>query len=276
MTKKILIIGLKEIESGKTNISRALISYIKDKNYDVCGFKPFSGNNIWYNYNTINKTLSEGRIYGKDALLLNKESTLDVKEELINPIHRLWNEPQTIDPLTQLPNFIMDRISIIKKENEEHILLINENNKNKIPKKYLKKINEKHYKKYTIKNSIELNKSIKSFYKKAVKTNYNFIKKKFDYIVIESYSDNVLSPWEGLNHFDIVIAIKPWKIFIYDSIKFEKALELLKPLYSWEISAGKIIDLIKPIKTINIKQNKSGDIIPYLKNKAHLIIDLLK
>jgi predicted P-loop ATPase/GTPase len=274
MTKNILIIGLKEIDSGKTHISRALISYIREKNCDVCGFKPFSGNNIWYNYDTINETLLEGRLYGKDASYLKKESSLEIKEELINPIHRLWNEPQTIDPFNHIPNFIIDRISIIKKENEEHILLINQNNINKIPKKYLKRINEKPYTKYTINNSIELNKLIKSFYKKAVKTNYNTINKKVDYIVIESYSNNVLSAWEGLNHFDIVIAVKPWKIFIYDSIKFEKALELLKPLYSWEISAGKIIDLIKPIKTINLKQNKSGDILPYLKSKTHLIIEL--
>jgi len=50
MTKNILIIGLKNNDSGKISLARAIISYLRDKNYKTCGFKPFSGNNIWYDF----------------------------------------------------------------------------------------------------------------------------------------------------------------------------------------------------------------------------------
>ena len=69
MTKNILIIGLKDIDSGKTSLARVIISYLKDKDYKTCGFKPFSGNNIWYDFGFIARTLSEGRIYSRHFLL---------------------------------------------------------------------------------------------------------------------------------------------------------------------------------------------------------------
>jgi predicted P-loop ATPase/GTPase len=205
MTKNILIIGLKNNNSGKTSLTRAIISQLKDNGYETCGFKPFSGNNIWYDFDIIDKTLSEGRIYSKDALLLKKESTLNANEESLNPIHRIWNEPANINPITHLPNFIIDRITLKKRLKNEHLLIINQKNLKQIPVKYLNKIFEKSHEKHTITKIETLNKLIQKYYKKALETNYQSIKKKCDYIIIESYPDQALLKWHGLNNLNKVL-----------------------------------------------------------------------
>jgi predicted P-loop ATPase/GTPase len=274
MTKNILIIGLKNTDSGKTTLARAIISYLKDKNYKSCGFKPFSGNNIWYDFDIIDKTLSEGKIYSKDALLLKQESTIDVAIETMNPIHRIWNEPASIDTMTQLPNFIIDRITIYNKSKHKHLLIIIQDNLKQIPDRYLKKISKKYHNQHIINNIETLNKFIKKYYKKSIETNYQFIKNQCDYTIIESYADQALFEWDGLNHFDRVIAIKPWHILSYNPKKYEKALQVSKQLYSWETSTKKITDLLKPVKKIPIKPTRPDELIPYLKNKISSIINL--
>jgi predicted P-loop ATPase/GTPase len=274
MAQNILIIGLKPHNSGKTSLARALVSYLKEKKHTVCGFKPFSGNNIWYDFDIIDHTLSEGRIYGKDVFLLKQESDIHTAEEILNPIHRIWNEPATIDPVTHLPNFIVDRITLQDTETHNSMLLINQNTVQQLPEKYIKKLSETSYIKHTIQDVATLNKHTATYYKKAVIQNYQTIQNQFDYIVIESYADQALFTWKGIPHFDAVIAIEPWQITFYDPVQYEKALQLSTQISTWEVSTQKIVELLKPERKIALALKASITIIPYLKKNISHVIDL--
>ncbi|KAA0005716.1 MAG: hypothetical protein FE042_06940 [Thermoplasmata archaeon] len=54
------------------------------------------------------ESLSRGRLYGMDAKLLREESDTNIREEMINPVHRLWNEGEQ-------PDYILDRIFVDNK-----------------------------------------------------------------------------------------------------------------------------------------------------------------
>jgi predicted P-loop ATPase/GTPase len=203
---------------------------------------------------------------------LKKESDVNIIEEVLNPIHRIWNEPATLDPITYLPNFIIDRVTIHDEIKNEHFLVINQNNLKQIPKSYYKKISRESYTKHTIKETRDLNNLINKCYKKAIIKNYQAIQKKFDFIVIESYADQALLKWEGLKKFETVIATEPWQIIKYDPIKYEKALQILKPLNSWEVSTRKLTDLLKPVKKVHLNAVKPNKLVKYLKNKVSLIM----
>ncbi len=267
MVKHILVIGLSGEHAGKTSLATALLNYFSDQNLKTCGFKPFSGYNYWYHFFMAHHSLSEGRLYGKDITKLQNFSSLDHPIELVNPIHRLWNEPATIDPLLNIPPFIMDRFSIAEKKILKHHLLINKQLINQLPDHYMKKLNEKEYRIHQVDTISAMNEVIKTYYNKAIETCYQTIKPTCDVVVIESYADNALLPWKNLDNFDAVLGIKPWKIEKYDPEKYVKAVELSTPASAWETSTKKLTPLLKPIKSFDQQPRLSNEIIPTLKKQ---------
>jgi predicted P-loop ATPase/GTPase len=267
MTQNILIIGLKPINSGKTSLAQAVISHLKQQQCKAVGFKPFSGSNIWYDFDMIDTTLSQSRIFSKDVMVLKQEARVDIDEEQLNPIHRIWNEPAIIDPITSLPSFILDRITLHTKSKKQYLLVINQNNVSQLNKKYFENLFKKPYEKQFISDVNTLNELTSTYYQKAIRDSYQKIKKIFDVVVVESYADNALLPWNGLDHFDVVLAITPGCIFSYDPIQYEKALQVSKQMYSWEVSTSKIAEMLKPIKKISLHPTTSHNVLPYLKSK---------
>jgi hypothetical protein len=91
--QRFLIVGLKELDAGKTTVAHALLLCLGERGIKACGFKPMAANTLWHNYDVVHEALSDGRLYGKDSKLLRNASYTDFPEELINPIHRLWATP---------------------------------------------------------------------------------------------------------------------------------------------------------------------------------------
>ena len=88
--RRFLIVGLKELNAGKTTIAQALLLYLRDRGMKACGFKPKAVNTLRYDYDIIHDALSQGRLYGKDSKLLKEVSGTHPPEELVSSIHRLW------------------------------------------------------------------------------------------------------------------------------------------------------------------------------------------
>jgi predicted P-loop ATPase/GTPase len=273
MVKNILIIGLTQQHAGKTSLAQAFLSYFSNHGEKTCGFKPFSGFNYWYHFDMAHRTLSQGRLYSKDISKLEKHSTLDVETELLNPIHRLWNEPATLEGLTSIPPFIMDRFSLFQNEKFTQHLLINNQLKQQIPLKYRRKLLEKKYTFHFTDTIQAMNAIIQSNYKQAIETCYQHIKKKATIILIESYADNALLPWRNLDGFEAVFGIKPWEIHKYDPDKYVKAVQLSKPVSAWETSTKKLSELLKPIQIFHHKPTVSKDILKQLIKKVPTMLE---
>jgi len=273
MVKNILIIGLTQENAGKTSLAQAFLSYFSDQKKKTSGFKPFSGYNYWYHFDMAHHALSQGRLYGKDITKLEEQSTIKTTIELVNPIHRLWNEPAILDPLTSIPPFIMDRFTICKHDVAQHHLLLNQHLIDHIPKTYQQKLNENDYELHTVDSIQSMNAVIQTFYNNGIETCYDHIRKQCDTIIIESYADNALLPWKNLSGFDAVFGIKPREIHKFDPDKYVKAVELSKPVSAWETSTKKLSDLLKPIDIFHQEPTLSTNILNQLKQQMPQMLE---
>lgn len=277
----LLIVGFNEELSGKTTIARACLRYFLENGIDAIGFKPLSGNNIWKHYDQVYNTLNEGRLYSNDAKLLNKEfvnitgKERPIKEELINPVHRLWNEPALIDPLTGIPNFIADRVTLWDNDHQKTVLLNNKMtsfeyfDKNKFLKRLIYNADEI----YDIDNVEMFNTFVGYYYNLAISSAYDRIKRDFSLVIIESYGDIAL-PWNySFNGLDLVIGVEPWNLYLFEPEKYLDAVELTTSSYFKEISTDQIKSLIKPIKKTRFKPVRSGRRIEMIKK---IVSGLLK
>jgi predicted P-loop ATPase/GTPase len=273
---KILIVGLKDTDAGKTTLARAMLSYLREEGFDACGFKPMAGNNIWYDYDVISEALSEGRLYGKDAKILRKASSGDVLEELINPIHRLWSEPPLINlnlP-SSFPSIILDRFTLWSDEPRD-ILVENKtlSFNNKEEEKLLEKLHHHANDIYEIGDLKSLNEITKKYYGRAIGSAYRKLLDRYDPIVIEGYGDVAL-PWSELDDLDLVVGVEPWQVSVYNPDKYLNAVKFSIPTYSNEISTRRIRELVKPVKEVEFLPFRSGERVEMLKEKIPSILDI--
>jgi predicted P-loop ATPase/GTPase len=273
---KILIVGLKDTDAGKTTLTRAIISYLREEGFDACGFKPLAGNNIWYDHDVVYDALSEGRLYGKDAKILRAASGGDISEELINPIHRLWSEPPIVNPglLSSSPSIILDRVTLwfdeprnILVENKD--LLFNREEEKRLLEKLRHRADDIH----EIGDLRSLNEVTEEYYGRAIRSAYRRLLDRYDPIVIEGYGDVAL-PWSELDDLDLVIGVEPWHISIYDPDKYLSAVKFSIPTYSNEISTRRIRELVKPLKEVKFLPVRSDERVEMLKKKVPSILDI--
>lgn len=267
LDKGILIVGFKEVNSGKTTVALALLRYLRENGVNACGFKPKAGNNVWYDFDIIYESLMQGRLYGKDAKLMRGESQTELPEEVISPIHRLWSMPpvdyETAFP--EIPYFIIDRITFCR-NHYEHYIIINKT----LPFEhgvecFINRLCQRAARVIYITGLKDLN-EISNLYEEAIESAYKTISQRYDFIVYESYSDNAL-PWNGIEgKVDLVLAIEPGRIYLYDPSKYFLTLRLLKG-FRKEVATNNIRGLIKPMKTVKIPPYRSIELIEKMKEK---------
>lgn len=277
--------GLKEKDAGKTSLALALLAYLKEKGFNACGFKPRAGNSVWYDYDVVHEALSQGRLYGKDAKLLKTASAYgsvagagvanaNLIEEFINPIHRLWAGPSLTDPISQIPYFILDRITLWFKEGVRNLVVVNEALpvEYKCDDKLLRKLHARASSIYHVRDLNTLNKLTADYYDLAVELAYKKMVEQHDYVVIESYSDIAL-PWKGINDLDVVFGVKPGQISVFEPKKYLTAVQLSASTYSQEeFATSKIVELIKPIKEARVPPFRSEEMVHRLKEKIPFLL----
>jgi predicted P-loop ATPase/GTPase len=276
---QVMVVGLKGVDSGKTTFSRALLSHLRDGGLKVCGFKPMAGNNIWYDYDVVSRALSEGRLYGKDAGLLKEESSGDVPEELINPVHRLWSEPSKIDPATGVPTFILDRITFwpqgksedgdedefeYVRGDERSVLVENATVHLNGEKKLLRKLRPKAAEVHRVEDAEGLNSLVEAHYGRAIGSAYRKIASEHDAVVIEGYSDAALPAGEVCDP-DLVVGVEPWQISVYDSDRYHNAVRLSTPSYSKEVSTSRVTELLRPKRVVEYLPSNPDERVDRLK-----------
>ena len=273
---KALIVGLKEKDAGKTSFALALLAYLREEGINASGFKPRAGNSVWYDYDVVHEALTQGRLYGKDAKLLSSASAYSSVsttqiEEFINPIHRLWAEPSRINPISQIPDFILDRVTLWYKDGVKNLVVENEALSADYNNADFRNIRANASTIYQVRDLKTLNTITEKYYSYAVELAYKRMLAQHEYVVIESYSDIAL-PWNGLNDLDIVIGVKPGQMLVYEPKKYLAAVQLVTPTYSQEeIRTARIVDLIKPLKVVNVPPFRSEQLLQALTEKIPLL-----
>lgn len=272
LNKGILVVGFREVDSGKTTVALALIRYLRERGINVCGFKPKAGNTVWYDFDIIYEGFMQGRLYGKDAKLLRKESQTELPEEVISPVHRLWSIPPTDyeEVALEVPHFIVDRVTFCK-NHYKHYIIINKT----LPfehgaERFINRLCQKATRVVYVTGLKDLN-EISDLYERAIESAYEVILRKHDFIVYESYSDNAL-PWNGIEgKVSLILAVEPGRICLYDPNKYFLTLQLLKG-FRKEITTKNIRGLLKPLKTVKIPPYRSSELIEKMKEKIHEIL----
>ncbi|MDF2955941.1 hypothetical protein [Candidatus Alkanophaga liquidiphilum] len=254
----VLIVGLKAEDAGKTTLARALLRYLREGGVDACGFKPKAGNNVWYDFDVVYESLSQGRLYGKDAKLLREASETELPEEVINPIHRLWAECY---PSLEIPDFIADRITIHRRI----IIVLNA----LMPvepevEELLERLCRRASQTFKVARLKELN-ALAAKYESAMESAYKEIAKRHEAIVVESYCDVAL-PWKKLKP-DLVLGVEPWRISAYDAEKYVAAVELVG---STEVSTDNVCPLLKPVKQAKVPPSPTSKVVECLKGVLRL------
>ncbi|PXF53992.1 MAG: hypothetical protein C4B56_00905 [Candidatus Methanophagaceae archaeon] len=282
MVYKILIVGLKELDAGKTSLACAMLDYFRARGYSVCGFKPRAGNSIWYDYDVVQEALSRGRLYGKDAKMLKLASTPcsvsgALEEEFVNPFHRLWTEPPHIDPVTRIPYFIIDRVTLWRKSEATNLVVVND----ALPTEY--RYDEALFNDlcsgasriFHVHDLNTLNKLTSEYYNRAAEQAFMLMCREYELIVIESYSDVALPlPYSTLKDVDAVIGIKPGKIFVFEPEKYLTAVQLEASIriQAEEPPTSEIVELLKPVREIRVPPLRSDEVVPQLKKRVPLIL----
>jgi len=283
MVYKILIVGLKELDAGKTSLACAMLDYFRARGYSVCGFKPRAGNSIWYDYDVVQEALSRGRLYGKDAKMLKLASTPGsvsgaLEEEFVNPFHRLWTEPPHIDPVTRIPYFVIDRVTLWRKSEATNLVVVND----ALPTEY--RYDETLFTElcagasriFHVHDLNTLNKLTSEYYNRAAEQAFMLMRREYDLIVIESYSDVALPlPYSTLKDVDAVIGIKPGKISVFEPEKYLTAVQLEASIRirAEELSTSEVIELLKPVKEIRVPPLVSDEVMPQLKKRVPQILE---
>ncbi|KXA89049.1 hypothetical protein AKJ61_03685 [candidate division MSBL1 archaeon SCGC-AAA259B11] len=233
--KKILVNGLAE-SAGKTASVLGLYSHLR-KFGEVSLLKPLAGNNYWHDYPILVEGIREGRIYGKDAKLLSKAS--GVKEEIVNPLHKLWTPSKLAGTGGTAENTVMlDRIYDGEKI---HALL---NSQIKISTGIFPFLeNVDNLEKYS--DEKEHNRLVESIYPEAFQNSRSEVKGS-DFLIIESYS-KIAIPYP-VSDVDLVFTVEPGRAYLSDGEKFEEAESLALEIYAEygfeETRAGKCLEAI--------------------------------
>lgn len=264
----VLVVGLKKLDAGKTSLAQALITEMREVGLDACGFKPRAGNSIWYDYDIVQESVNQGRLYGRDSIVLKEVSDTDFPEEVINPIHRLWAvTPEHIKTnFLKVPPFIADRVTLCDPR-QRHLIVKNDT----LPHEYgderlIGKIQKSEKQILHVHSLGELNTLTNKHYDTAVQSAHELITDRYEAIVYESYSDIAL-PWGGIEHLSLVLAIEPGFILAYDPGRYLSAVNLQTDL-SAEVETGRISRLLKPTKIIKVHPQKSDEIQKELRKKA--------
>ncbi|MFX1367487.1 MAG: hypothetical protein ACFFAY_02685 [Promethearchaeota archaeon] len=269
MAKRILVVGRKTFDSGKTTFAGVLARELVEHGVRVEYFKPISAHNYSERYNHTKECVREERLYSFDLATISKILGSSVDKYLANPVHRLYvpAKPSLSEDSKALERqfgtlglggldavIAMERLShpesngissitlISKKLIDENLLLITKNEVDALSKdteiQFMETLEEL--------QDIEAQKI-----EEYLTSSLTGIEKRSELVLIESFNDSVW-PWVGLESVDAAIAVSPGIALLYEPSRFRKAAFLGKrsQLPIREVDFARIAELVKPLKKI--------------------------
>ncbi len=283
MAKRILVVGRKTFDSGKTTFAGALARELVEFGVRVEYFKPISAHNYSERYDHTTDCVRENRQYSFDLATISKIIGSSVDKYLANPVHRLYvpAKPSSSEDskafarkfgtlgLAGLDAVIaMERLShpesngigsmtfISKKLIDEDLLLITKNEVDALSKdteiRFIKTLEAL--------QEIEAQKI-----EEYLTSSLSSIEKKSELVLIESFNDSVW-PWVKLETVDAAIAVSPGIALLYEPSRFRKAAFLRKrdQLPIREVDFARIAELVKPLRKIEWQRNKNTGLMEEL------------
>ncbi|MEF8880923.1 MAG: ATPase [Halapricum sp.] len=237
---KLLVVGSKQLDAGKTTFSVGLV-----ERTGAVGYKPRAGNDYWYSYDDVRTAAADGVLYGKDALRLAAVSPNGASPADIGPIHRLWRpRPGGVGSVLGQDGreFLLDRVGDTYVVNATITLpeLLRES--------------------FPVESAIGVD-SLAAF-NDVMETHHRRIQADLaaeiesrPLAVVESYGD-IARPLQDLDH-DAVAVVEPRRLRVYDGGRYDKACSIAggspgPNRGTLEERVADVTELVDPIETIRL------------------------
>jgi len=243
----IFVFGLFPEDSGKTVISTAIARGLLNEGSRVGVFKPRSGHNLWYQYESFLKCKSEGRLFCEDIMKLMEASRCYLSPEILNPIDALMSvfnvetflKRRRVGQMYILESevfshLVVERYTILEDGEVRRILLINERNLKGdltlLDSDYIERLEANSDQVIALKSLNEWSSLYRSLAPTSIRSCYDTLNKKFEDIVIEGYNDAIAPDFQLIRDVDIVVGVAPGVALFYDSGEFKKLIDTLRSL----------------------------------------------
>ncbi|TQQ79008.1 ATPase [Halonotius roseus] len=250
---KLLVAGDARVDAGKTTFAAGLLAAIDG----AVGFKPRAGNDYWYDHDDAAAALDSGRLYGKDVATLAAAGDTELREEQLNPVHRLWRPtPDRTGMLGEAGRtFLVDRVTTA----DEPSFVVNgvAEDAGLLPG--------------LVAESLPLDDaprvdSVERFNDVMAERYLPAFERVTDRIaettpaVVESYADIAL-PVDGIA-FDAVAVVGPTRVRLYDGARYLKAYEVASGSDregQLEERVDRVVGMIEPVSTRTLQPLSSDE-----------------
>jgi predicted P-loop ATPase/GTPase len=226
---KILVVGLKPYDSGKTTLCKALIYGFKKAGIDFIPFKPHSGINYWNQFNTFQKGLEKSTLICNDIMELEKVAGSQLPLEVLNPVNRLCkpvlDKGTSMEKLT-IQEFIAERFTYHDGFMYCNIYYLSgalEINEMRGLNEFYSKITKNAGKFSFVKNFQDLTKAYTDNFGRATSSCYDSIRNK--HLIIESFN-NAAYPFTKAEDCDTVICTSSNIIILFETSAYFRAIRL--------------------------------------------------
>jgi Predicted P-loop ATPase/GTPase len=240
---KLLVAGDARVDAGKTTFAAGLLAAIDG----AVGFKPRAGNDYWYDHDDATAALNESRLYGKDVATLATAGDIDLPEEQLNPVHRLWRPtPDRTGMLGEAGRtFLVDRVTT----SDSPLFVVNAvaEDAGLLPDRVVDALPLESATR--VENVAEFNDVMADRYLPAFDRVADRIADTAP-AVVESYADIAL-PVAGID-FDTVAVVGPTRVRVYDGDRYLTACEVASGSASegkLEERVDRVVEMIEPVST---------------------------
>lgn len=260
--KSVFVFGLFEDSPGKTTFSCGLLHKLQQIGLNPVPLKARAGHNYWYQYNDLIPCLKEGRLYCSDIIKLKQASRAEEPYETLNPIDTLITP---LDAMYYIKNknsrtlylshkdifnkLAVERYTVIRKNKPLHTFLIKEAPSHLIPEETIEKITVKADKTIKIENLEDWTRFYQQNAVEAINSCTDSLKH-HPVMVSEGFCD-IIYPAPRMDH-DVVVAVAPGVVLLYDSKRFMKAAQYHTFEGKKEFKASEVIQYLKPVKMYRI------------------------
>lgn len=287
----IFVFGLLPDSPGKTLIGRAIVRGLINRGLDMGVFKPRSGHNYWYQYDTFLICREKGQLFCTDIIKLREASgNGDLPYELLNPIDALMS-PLKID--RYLPKRSWSQFFINNYQNFSHLVMerytiydsgivnticINPAKLKELifsDRVFVNNVIDKADETIVINCLEEWNRVYNTLSTKSIMSCYLRIRDKYENIVVEGFNDAVC-PDPNLSY-DLIIGVAPGVALFYEPERFSQVIKFMGELGKNPLSlrAENILEYLKEIEAVKIpplssEEKKDTDL---LSQKLSPIVD---
>ncbi len=294
----VLVNGLVGDGSGKTILASSLVSVLRREGFDVVGFKPVGGTDIWLRPWVISESRRRRVIVTGDGVLLERASANVESSEVINPIALLigYIDPAKFDwrssVLDRYITSISDRslagrITVCEGSNAYTTHFINTASLHNSPARIQSAILDMAATLEPKPLSVEkgfVEELLEGKLVNAPDSCLNLLSRKHEIVIVESNSD-IAAPTPETSKPDLVVSVAPGVASILPGDRFEKAIEVLslkgRP---WSVSVKEVLNLTGTVKTVYLPlledpiegytYNDLEEIISYIKNSEQRLLKI--